>query len=95
MGDPVADFCADCVVNIIGAPRERNDLTGSGWWALCEGCGMHAFDDAGERMCGETVTYRGWAPCHSCNATIELLSDHPRTGAGRGIEDARLRPGLL
>ncbi len=49
----MADFCAACTRD--GMPG--NDL--AGWldgapgdrWALCEGCGLHRFDDAGEPAC--------------------------------------------
>ena len=57
----MAAFCAPCTPELFGAdvPRQLNDLVG--WldeqgltarsWTLCEGCGLHLFDNAGERCC--------------------------------------------
>jgi hypothetical protein len=53
----VADFCMDCTADLWGDQQGRNDLVhdgGESWWALCEGCGVHAFDPAGRRRCART-----------------------------------------
>jgi hypothetical protein len=51
----MADVCAACTVNVMRHIEFENDLLGwlggqTGYgWALCEGCGLHLFNDRGER----------------------------------------------
>lgn len=69
----MADFCAPCTRG--GLPG--NDL--DGWlagspgyaWAMCEGCGSHLFDNAGERFCRDEVGLSpagGMAACPRCDS---------------------------
>lgn len=67
----MADFCGACARD--GMPG--NDLLGwldgsTGYrWALCEGCGFHRFDDAGERACVSGGCPGLGESCPQCLAT--------------------------
>lgn len=82
----MADFCLECVAESWDDAHGRNDLKhASGlWWALCEGCGLHAFMPDGGRLCGRpqtdfhhtdgpseyTPAWPEW--CELCVSTAEL-----------------------
>lgn len=87
----MANFCAPCVVELFGpdVDRTRNDFAGwltnldelGGWdLGLCEGCGTHLFDNAGERHCGNRTSREALddhggdivgGVCRRCRATID------------------------
>lgn len=72
----MADFCGAC---------ERDGLPGvddfRGWlqgrpgfaWGLCEGCGLHLFDDAGEGACRDEGGPLVAAVGDACPACIGLV----------------------
>lgn len=76
----MADFCATCTETVMGAPRELNDFRHSwphGWAVvLCEGCGMHVVNQAGERLCGDTPDLiepiGSVGACKACVAAVNV-----------------------
>jgi hypothetical protein len=75
----MADFCLECVEELWGDQGGRNDFEHPGAagpsWHLCESCGVHAFDDRGQRVCrrpqsdfsDEDGRHPSWPdPCRAC-----------------------------
>ena len=69
----MADFCLSCTRDE-GLPG--NDF--AGWldglpgveWGLCEGCGRHLFDNAGQAVCASTSELSPAGGLHDCPRCI-------------------------
>ena len=76
----MSEFCGACMPGVWDLPPEKNDFagwrdridTGEVWWlwVICEGCGYHAVDNAGAKLC-DTPGYPDecgltFGPCRKC-----------------------------
>lgn len=48
----MADLCRSCTAAYMGV-SDWSDFPPVAGWYLCEGCGFHAFDPEGRRLCDE------------------------------------------
>lgn len=89
----MADFCAPCAREL-GLPESDfvGWLAGAGFaWGLCEGCGRHLFDNAGERACSGELLEAHEEACIACS---EVVSEAQRGAVDPRLLDLRSRSAL-
>src|SRR4030095_15433551 len=47
----MAAYCHDCIGDPYAARNDMRGAAGTVLWDICEGCGYHAFDSGGIRVC--------------------------------------------